>query len=128
MLNRPLVTALTFALLLGPALGQSYQGPKGTLVSPSMPLPYPYTPIAPGQHNLAPTAVTALSVPPGATYATVCAAAAAVRYTTDGATTPAPTVGMSLAAGSCVSLSGAAVLSNFRALSASGALDVEYFQ
>ncbi len=128
MLTRAIGAALALALLAGPALGQSYQGPRGRQVPPSMPLPYPYTPLAPGQHNLAPTSVTALTVPAGATYATVCASTATARYTTDGITAPTASVGMPLAAGACVALSGAAVLASFRFLSATGAVDVEYFQ
>ena len=128
MLTRAFGAALAFALFAGSALGQSYQGPKGTQVPPSMPLPYPYSPLPPGQHNLEPTSATALTAPPGAAYAIVCASTASVRYTTDGTTAPTATVGMPLAAGACVALSGAAVLANFRALSAAGTLDVEYFQ
>lgn len=90
--------------------------------------PYAYTPLTPGQHNLAIVASTALTVPTGATYATIQAATAQVKYTTDGTTAPTSTVGMTLPAGSGVILSGATVLANFRAISATGTLDVEYFK
>ena len=60
--------------------------------------------------------------------ATVCASAATAKYTTDGATTPTASIGQPLSAGSCVSLSGSAVLANFRVVSAAGTLDIEYFQ
>jgi hypothetical protein len=91
-------------------------------------LPYPYTPLSPGQHTLAITSATALTVPAGARFANVCATTAAVRYTTDGTTTPTSTVGQPLATAACVSLSGAQMIANFRAISATGTLDVEYFQ
>ena len=89
--------------------------------------PYPYIPKSPGQHNLAITSSTGLTVPAGATYATVQASGGTVKYTTDGTTTPTSSVGMTLSAGNSLALSGALVLANFRAISASGTLDVEYF-
>jgi hypothetical protein len=110
------------------ASGQTYRDAGGSIVAGVMPLPYAYTPLPPGQHNLSPTSATALTIPVGARYATVCASAAAAKYTTDGATAPTATIGQPLPAGSCVSLSGPAVLANFRVVSASGALDIEYFQ
>jgi len=122
-----LAAALALALVR-PALAQTYHDSAGTIVAGVIPLPYSYTPLSPGQHNLAPTSSTALSVPTGARYATVCASSATVKYTTDGTTTPTGSVGQPLAAGSCVSLSGATVLANFRAISTTGTLDVEYFQ
>ncbi len=91
-------------------------------------VPYDFLPVGVGQHNIALATATPLTTPQGAVFATVCATTAAVRYTTDGVTTPTPTLGQPLAAGSCVALSGAKVLSNFRAASAGGVLDVEYFQ
>jgi hypothetical protein len=112
----------------GPALAQTYRDSAGTIVPGVIPLPYAYTPLGPGQHNISPTTTTALTVPIGARYATVCASTAAVKYTTDGTTAPTATLGQPLAAGACVSLSGAAVLANFRAMSAIGTIDVEYFQ
>lgn len=110
------------------AIGQTYRDTGGTIVSGVVPLPYAYTPLPPGQHNLSPASSTALTIPAGARYATVCASTAAARYTTDGATTPTPTVGQPLPASSCISLSGPAVLANFRIMSPSGTIDVEYFQ
>lgn len=90
--------------------------------------PYFYTPLSPGQHGLAPTSATGLTIPSGSTYATVCASTATVRYTTDGTTVPTSSVGQPLASGSCVALSGKTVLTNFSAFSSSGTLDVEYFK
>lgn len=93
-----------------------------------IPLNYAYVPIAgKSQHNLACVSATALTVPNGAVYATVQAATATVKYTTDG-TTPTSSVGMTLAAGSTVTLSGYAAIAAFLAISATGTLDVEYFQ
>lgn len=109
------------------ASGQTYRDAGGSIVPGFMPLPYAYTPLPPGQHNLPPASSTALTIPAGARYATVCASAAAAKYTTDGATTPTATIGQPLPAGSCISLSGPAVLANFRIVS-SGTVDVEYFQ
>ena len=90
--------------------------------------PYAYTPLTPGQHNLAITTATALTVPTGSTYATVCESTANAKYTTDGTTTPTLTVGMTLAAGACVTLSGGTVIANFRAISATGTLDIEFYR
>jgi hypothetical protein len=120
--------ALALAVAASPAAAQTYLDRSGTIVPGVVALPYPYVPLSPGQHNLAPTSATALTVPGGARFATVCASTATVRYTTDGTTAPTSTVGMPLAAASCVALSGAAVLANFKAFSSSGTLDVEYFQ
>ena len=90
--------------------------------------PYGYTPLSPGQHNFTITSSTALTIPAGATYATLCASTATIKYTTDGTTTPTSSVGQPLAAGSCVGLQGATVLSNLRLISATGTPDVEYFK
>jgi hypothetical protein len=128
---RQITAALVGALALisgSGALAQTYRDTGGTVVPGVIPLPFSYTPLPPGQHNLAAASATALAVPAGARYATVCASTAAVRYTTDGATTPTASVGMPLAAGACMALSGPSVLANFRAFSSSGTLDVEYFQ
>jgi hypothetical protein len=116
------------ALVCSAALAQTYKDTNGTIVPGVVPLPYAYIPLSPGQHTLAITSSTALTVPAGARFANVCATTAAVRYTTDGTTTPTSTVGQPLAAAACVSLSGAQMIANFRALSATGTLDVEYFQ
>jgi len=121
--------ALALALALAPAASaQTYRDWSGTIVPGVFPLPYGYTPLSPGQHNLAITSSTALTIPTGARYATVCASTAAVRYTTDGTTTPTASVGMPLQAGACMALSGPTVLANFLAISVTGTLDVEYFQ
>ena len=117
------------ALALGaPAQAQIYHDTAGTVAPAFFPLPYGYVPLGPGQHNLALTSATALAIPFSARYATICASSAMVRYTTDGVTTPSAAVGQPLAAGACVSLSGPAVLANFRAFSSTGTLDAEYFQ
>ena len=90
--------------------------------------PYAYTPLTPGQHNLAIVTSTNLTIPTGATYATVCASTANVKYTTDGTTTPTSSIGMTLALNACVTLSGATVIANLKSISATGTLDVEYFK
>ena len=90
--------------------------------------PYAYTPLTPGQHNLAPTSATALTVPTGATSATIVASTAIVRYTTDGTTTPTGAIGMPIAIGGSVTITGATALANFKAFSSTGTLDVEYFK
>ncbi len=120
-----LLLAVVFATAVS---AQTYRDSGGTVVPGVIPLPYAYLPLPLGQHNVAPTSATGLIVPNGARYATVCASTAGVKYTTDGATTPTPSLGMPLAAGACVTLSGAAALANFKAISATGTLDVEYFQ
>ena len=128
MLKRASRATLALVFIAGPAFSQTYRDAGGSVVPGVMPLPYAFTPLPPGQHALAPTSATALTVPAGARYATLCVSGATARYTTDGVTTPSAGVGQPLAAGSCVSLSGPAVLANFRVVSTTGALDVEYFQ
>ena len=126
----PIGTALAIAASIGvfTASAQTYRDAGGTVVSGVMPLPYAYTPLSPGQHNLLAPSATALAAPSGARYATVCASTGGARYTTDGSTTPSSVIGQPLAAGSCVSLSGPLVIANFLVVSPSGSLDVEYFQ
>ncbi len=108
-------------------LGSVTQGTSPWVVSGTVG-PYAYTPLSPGQHNFTITSSTALTIPTGATYATLCASVATIKYTTDGTTTPTSSVGMPLANGSCVGFSGATVLSNLRLISATGTADVEYFK
>lgn len=92
--------------------------------------PYGFTPLTAGQHNLAITTSTALTVPATATFAEVCARGNNVNFTTDGTTTPTSSVGMPLAIGQCQFFSGATVLANFRAIqaAATATLDAEYFK
>ncbi len=107
---------------------QTYLDRQGTPVQSTASIPYDYWPVGSGQHNLAPTVATALTVPASARFMRVCATTATVKYTTDGLTTPTASIGEPLFASSCLELSGVRVLSNFRAISATGTLDVEYFQ
>lgn len=118
-------STLAVSLLFGsPALAASINvGSDG--VTSSGPYPTPMT--ARSQHNLAVTTATSLTVPPGSVYATVQAAGAAVKYTTDG-TTPTSSVGMTLAPGASLGIAGPKLLAAFQAISATGTLDVEYFQ
>ena len=90
----------------------------------------PYTPLAPGQYGVAIASSTPLTIPSTARTAVVCADGQALRYTTDGATTPTASKGIYLANGSCVAIVGAAAMSNFRAITVTsgGTLDAEYFQ
>ena len=90
--------------------------------------PYLWTPVGPGQYDLACVAATGLTVPEGATMATISAAGASVSYTTDGATTPTSAVGMKIAAGANVTLTGTAILANFQAISATGTISAEFFR
>lgn len=124
MLKNPLIAAIPILIGASGALAVN----AAFMTNPVTPLVYPYTPLSPGQHNLAPTTSTALTIPIGAAYATVCASTATVKYTTDGTTTPTSSVGQPLTAGTCVALNGAIVLAKFKAISASGTLDIEYFQ
>lgn len=119
-----LILLSAFALCSSQALAAN----AAFMTNPMTPLTYPYTPLTPGQHNLAPTVATKLTVPTSAVYATICASTATVRYTTDGTTTPTGSVGMPISAGSCLSLAGSLVLANFNAFSSTGTLDIEYFQ
>ncbi len=120
--------AAALLLLSSAASAQTYIDAYGTVIPGVATVPFPFTPLAPGQHNLAPTSATALTPPSGARYATVCASGALARYTTDGVTAPTANVGMPLAAGACMTLSGALVIGGFRAFSSAGVLDVEYFK
>lgn len=122
------VRVLALAFISLPAHAQTYSDANGTIISGVAAVPFPFTPLSPGQHNLAPTSATGLTIPPGARYATICASTAIVRYTTDGTTLPTTSVGMPLTSNACMNLSGPMVLSNFRAFSTSGILDVEYFK
>lgn len=89
-----------------------------------------FTPLSPMQAGLAITSATSLTAPSGATYAVACAAGQSVNYTTDGTTTPTASVGMPLAQGQCLTLSGASVIANFKAIqqSATATLNVSYFK
>lgn len=111
------------------AHAQTYHDTNGTTVPATVVLPYPYTPLGPAQYALAISSSTALTVPTGARFANVCAATANVNYTTDGKTTPTSSVGETIYyQTACIQLSGPLVLANFRAISASGTISVEYFQ
>lgn len=109
--------------------------PGQTTNASSLPVTQAYwTPLTPGQHGLPITSAVAAGsssiapIPANTTYATVCASGAQVKYTTDGTTIPTASIGMTLAVGSCVPLSGPTVIANFNAISATGQLDVEYFK
>ena len=125
-----LLTLLTMLLggLVGVAMSQTYTDRQGSIVQPYVGIPFPWIPLSPGQHGLAPTSSTALTIPSGARMATICASTAVVRYTTDGTTAPTSTVGMPIQQNTCIQLTGPLVLYNFRMLSATGTVDVEYFQ
>ncbi len=92
--------------------------------------PYNYTPLTPMQAGLTVVSSTPLTVPATSLQALVCVSGNNVKYTTDGTTTPTASVGMPLQNGQCIFLSGAAVLSNFRAIqiAATATLDVSYFK
>ncbi len=128
MIRNILAWALFVALPVASTSAQTYRDSGGTVIPGVAAIPFPFAPVPPGQHNLAPTSPTTLSVPPGARYATVCASNTTVRYTTDGVTAPTNAIGMPLFAGACLTLSGAPVLANFTVISAMGTLDVEYFK
>lgn len=108
-------------------------------VSPTTPLPTgsgaggvagSFTPLTPMQTGVTVASSTVLTVPSGATYAVVCARGQNINYTTDGTSTPTASVGMQLLQNQCVSLAGATVISNFRAIqqTATATLDVSYFK
>jgi hypothetical protein len=126
-MKRAILAAIA-VLTASPALAQAYYDYAGTPVQGTVSIPYSNLPVPPGQHNLMLTSSTALTVPTGARFANVCASSGAIRYTTDGITTPTASVGQPLAAGACIPLSGPQVLANFLAISATGTLDVEYFK
>jgi hypothetical protein len=125
---KSVILAAIAVLAASPALAQAYYDFAGTPIEGVMAIPYTKGPLSPGQHNLTLTSSSALTIPTGARYANVCASLADIRYTTDGTTTPTVGIGQPLAAGACIELSGPQTLQNFRAISASGTLDVEYFR
>ena len=104
------------------------QGPGSGGSSTTMIAPYGYTSTGPEQHALPITSATGLTVPAGTTYAIVQAKTAAVQYTLDGATTPTSTIGFTLAVGSTLSISGASLIANFKAISATGTLDAGFYK
>jgi hypothetical protein len=86
-------------------------------------------PQSPGQYTpVADTTSTALTIPPGATYAVVCAEGANHRFTWDGSTTPTAAIGQQLLQNQCVSLSGAPIIAAFKIIqvSAGGFFTVSY--
>jgi hypothetical protein len=120
---------LAFVLVVvGVSQAQTYYDRMGTTINGVVPVPYPFIPLSPGQHGIAPASPTGLTIPVGTRLANVCASTSVVRYTTDGTTIPTASIGQPLLAGSCIQISGSLVLSNFRAISAAGTLDIEYFQ
>ena len=123
-----LLAGAVLLLCVGGLEAQTYVDRQGGSVQTVASIPYDYAPLGPGQHNLTVTSSTALTLPPGARFARLCASTATVRYTTDGLTTPTASLGQPLFAGACQELSGAKVLNALRAISSGGVLDVEYFQ
>ena len=107
MSSRNLLLAGIMLLACAGALdAQTYTDRQGTPVQSTATIPYDYWPLGPGQHNLAPTSATTLTVPTGARFMRVCASTATVRYTTDGMTTPTSSTGEPLFAGSCLECRG----------------------
>lgn len=117
---RRILLALAAVLFAGAAAAQSLTIFSG--------VPYALTPVGGNQYNVTVSGSTALTVPVGARYAIVCALTAAISYTTDGTTTPSATVGNQIQLNTCIALQGIAILNKFHALSATGKLQVEYFQ
>lgn len=110
-------------------LGEAVPVSSGTCATPPLSVqPYSFTPLTPDQHNLAITTSTALTIPTGALFASVCAKGNSVNYTFDGTTTPTVSIGNPLAQGQCIFLSGPTVLAKFRAIqqAATATLDVAY--
>jgi hypothetical protein len=87
-----------------------------------------FTPLTPGQHGVSIAAATSLTIPTGATFATVIVSGAAAKYTTDGTTTPTATIGEPVVAGGTVSLAGATEVANFKIFGTGATIDVEYFK
>lgn len=115
-------SALVLSILLAPSLAWA----QSTIVAPA---PYNFAPLSPGQYTpVTDSASTALTIPPGATYAVVCAEVTSHRWTWDGTTTPTSSVGTLLPLGNCIGLSGVMELSNFRIIqtSAGGQFTVSY--
>ena len=92
--------------------------------------PYGYIPLGPMQSGVALTVATGLTVPAQATMASICAETNAVRYTTDGVTTPTAAVGVLIPVSTCITLTGAQTLAQFKAIQtvASATLTANYFR
>ena len=111
---------------------QTSTGPQQVNANDPLPVtggaPYSYTPLGPSQNNLAITSATALTIPAGATYATVCVEGTGARWTWDGTTTPTSSVGSVLVGSQCLAFAGALILANLKFIqtSATATLDVEY--
>ena len=89
--------------------------------------PYLYTPLGSPQYGLSVTNATALTVPTGATIASVVVEGGSVRYST--ISTPTATSGMLLAAGGPYTFN--VPLSSLTFIATSGSsttIDVEYFK
>lgn len=119
--------AMAAMLLAPPAAFAGIVEPVGSdAITPQGPYPTPM--IGTAQHNLAITSSTGLNVPQGAVYATVQAATANVKYSTDLNVTPTSSVGMTLGAGNSLGVPGQTLMKSIRFISATGTLDVEYFK
>lgn len=75
-------------------------------VSGAFALTLPTDSAGPGQYAVSITSVTALTVPEFAASAQICVVTAAARYTDDGVTTPTSTIGIPVAAGTCLEYGG----------------------
>jgi hypothetical protein len=113
------------------ALAGDYEDKNQQTVPGVAAIPFPMRPVPFGQHNLAPTVATGLTIPSGARCAALCVSGstgAYIRYRTDGVA-PTTGVGMPMPIGACMYLSGLTAMAAFKAIAVSGAtLDVEYFQ
>jgi hypothetical protein len=109
--------------------------PTGTTIGEVAIVQYPFTPLAPRQGNISCASATGLTPPAGAIYAIVQAKVANINYTLDGQTAPTAgaigtSTGMTLYAGSALTLSGAAMIAAFKAIAqtAGAVFDAEYSQ
>lgn len=118
-------TGRQIVVSVGPTTPSGGTPPPATTVAQKS-----WTPVSGAQYGLTVASSTALTVPTGATYATVTVEGGTVRYTSDGATTPTATVGMGpFVVGSFLQLN-INPLSNLKFIQSAGTatLDVEYFK
>jgi hypothetical protein len=120
------------ALLVSPALSQTYPAPPGPGYTYTQPWAYPGG-ATQSQVAVTTSAPVTLTVPVGATSMVVCVragSASGINYSTDGTTPTTGAAGASrqLVVGACVPYYGTAYMAAFKAIatSATTAIDVEY--
>ena len=120
-MKRLVLAAAALLALATPALAQFVNYPA----TPTK--PGGYLPLGGAQFALSVSSATALTVPTGAVWATICVEGQAVRYRDDG-TNPTASTGMPIASGACIAYAGNLAAIKFIAQTGSPTIDVIYYQ